>query len=175
MKKTFVILAFAFIAVIATKAESVSQEQALIQTTQFLNKRITTGQHARRSPGSATPQLTLAKKVNGLYVFNVDNHDGFVVVSDDDQTEAVLGYSDSGSFDPDNIPENMRAWLQGYADEIAWLNEHPRPTALKAPRRSGYSSAKIPIAPLVQTNWDQETPYNNLCPYYAISSGRYVF
>lgn len=33
MKKTFVILAFAFIAVIATKAESVSQEQALIQAT----------------------------------------------------------------------------------------------------------------------------------------------
>ena len=164
--KRLLICIYALLAVTIVMADNVTPEEALQQATQFVKERIATGQHARRSPGSATPQLTLAKKVSGLYVFNVDNSCGFVIVSNDDRTEAVLGYSDKGSFDPNNIPDNMRAWLQGYADEIAWLNEHPRPAAIKAPRRTSDATIKTPIAPLVQTTWDQGEPYNNLCPYY---------
>ena len=164
--KRLLICIYALLAVTIVMADNVTPEEALQQATQFVKERIATGQHARRSPGSATPQLTLAKKVSGLYVFNVDNSCGFVVVSNDDRTEAVLGYSDKGSFDPNNIPDNMRAWLQGYADEIAWLNEHPDAAIIKAPRRTSDATIKTPIAPLVQTTWDQDEPYNNLCPYY---------
>lgn len=67
--------------------------------------------------------LTLAERVSGLYVINVANDGGFVIVSNDDRTFPILGFGESGNIDPDNMPANMRAWLQGYADEIAWLQK----------------------------------------------------
>ena len=42
-------------------------------------------------------------------MFNSDGDNGYVIVSNDDRTAAVLGYSDSGQLDLDNMPENMRA------------------------------------------------------------------
>lgn len=155
----------AIMTVVIAMAEDVTPAEALKQATQFVQNRIASGQHSRRAVGTQA-QLTQTGKVSGLYVFNVDNNGGFVVVSNDDRTEPVLGYSDSGSFDPDNMPENMRAWLQGYADEIAWLKEHPD-AAVSTSRRSGDASIKTPIEPLVKTKWDQGEPYNNQCPEYA--------
>ena len=101
-------------------AEDVTTEQALEEALNFLASKKTSSSSPRHAQG-ATPQLTLAGKVSGLYVFNVEGDDGFVVVSNEDRTRPILGFGESGSFDPDNMPDNMRAWLQGYADEIAWL------------------------------------------------------
>jgi hypothetical protein len=42
------------------------------------------------------------------YVFNVDDNGGYVIVSGDDRTEPILGYVEQGTFDPDNMPENMQ-------------------------------------------------------------------
>lgn len=154
----------AIMTVVIAMAEDVTPAEALKQATQFVQKRIASGQHSRRAVGTQA-QLTQTGKVSGLYVFNVDNNGGFVIVSNDDRTEPVLGYSDSGSFDPANMPENMRAWLQGYADEIAWLKEHPD-AAVSTSRRTGESNIKTPILPLVKTTWNQGEPYNDQCPYY---------
>lgn len=154
----------AIMTVVIAMAEDVTPAEALKQATQFVQNRIASGQHSRRAAGTQA-QLTQTGKVSGLYVFNVDNNGGFVIVSNDDRTEPILGYSDSGTFDPNNMPENMRAWLQGYADEIAWAKEH-NIQPLKVARRTGDANVKTPIAPLVKTTWNQGTPYNNLCPYY---------
>lgn len=155
----------AIMTVVIAMAEDVTPAEALKQATQFVQNRIASGQHSRRAAGTPA-QLTQTAKVSGLYVFNVDNSGGFVVVSNDDRTEPVLGYSDSGTFDPNNIPDNMRAWLQGYADEIAWLNEHPD-AAVSTSRRTGESNIKTPILPLLETKWNQGEPYNDQCPEYA--------
>lgn len=155
----------AIMTVVIAMAEDVTPAEALKQATQFVQNRIASGQHSRRAAGTPA-QLTQTAKVSGLYVFNVDNSGGFVIVSNDDRTEPVLGYSDSGSFDPDNMPENMRAWLQGYADEIAWLKEHPD-AAVSTSRRTGESNIKTPILPLLETKWNQGEPYNDQCPEYA--------
>lgn len=135
----------AMMTVVIALAEDVTPAEALKQATQFVQNRIASGQHSRRAVGTQA-QLTQTGKVSGLYVFNVDNNGGFVIVSNDDRTEPVLGYSDSGSFDPANMPENMRAWLQGYADEIAWLKEHPD-AAVSTSRRTGDASIKTPHCP----------------------------
>lgn len=116
-------------------AGNVTPEEALQQATQFLNGRVNTGN--RRAPVT-TQQLTMSKQVAGLYVFNVTNDNGFVIVSNDDCAESILGYADEGSFDPDNIPENMKAWLQGYADEIAWAKQHPIQKSTQAANRRAW-------------------------------------
>ncbi len=159
MRKTLLLMLAICWSVLLT-AGNVTPEEALQQATQFLNGRVNTGN--RRAPVT-TQQLTMAKQVAGLYVFNVTNDNGFVIVSNDDCAESILGYADEGSFDPDNIPENMKAWLQGYADEIAWAKQHPiQKSTQAANRRAG--GAKAPIAPLMNTAWDQTFPYNAYCP-----------
>ncbi len=171
MKRTLLLLLTVILSTVAM-AENVTSEQALEQARNFIQKREADGSRPRRG-ASAAQQLSPAKQVSGLYVFNVANNGGFVIVSNDDVAIPILGYSDSGSIDPDNMPENMKAWLQGYADEIAWAKEHnvtkivyDSPYAkTNATRRSG-TAVKNPIAPLVQTIWDQGDPYNNLCPEY---------
>lgn len=58
----------------------------------------------------------------GVYVFNCSGDNGYAVISADDVAEALLGYADEGRFDPDNIPANMKAWLETYTAEIAWAS-----------------------------------------------------
>jgi hypothetical protein len=139
-------------------AEELSKEQA-----QLLAEQFAAAHQNRKSP----PDVTAAGQVNGLYVFNIANDGGFVIVSNDDATTPILGYGDHGNIDTDNLPDNMRAWLKGYADEIAWLKANGTPGAggTKAPRRVG-SHKTDDIAPLITTTWNQGTPYNNLCPEY---------
>lgn len=96
-----------------------------------------------------------------LYVYNVGMAEGFVVVSGDDRTAEILGYADSGTFDETLLPDNARAWLQGYSDEIRLLEGQQ--TSLPSPSASvpGFRS---PIRPLLPTLWAQKEPYNELCP-----------
>lgn len=158
-------------------AAPVTAEKARQQAKAFLTSRIASGSGPRHAPG-VTPQLMQEKQVSGLYVFNVSNDGGFVIVSNDDIAEPILGYSDSGTIDPENMPSNMRAWLQGYADEIAWAKEHGITNArpAKAPRHHTEASVKTPIEPLVKTKWNQDAPYNMYTPYYGVdSNGYYVY
>ena len=97
-----------------------------------------------------------------LYAVQPDNQRGFVIVSGDDRFRDVLGYSESGTFDNANMPDNMRAWLQGYVEEMKHLKAIGyQPSASAAHRTSGVKKA---ISPLIQTHWDQDDPYNQKCP-----------
>ena len=123
--------------------------------------------HFKKKKGDSKPKWL--GQISGLHVFNMSEKGGFVIVSNDSRTTPILGYSDSGTFDPDNMPDNMRAWLQGYADEIAWLQnqkENNTVTVTKARTREG-THATTSIGPLLSTTWNQDTPYNNLCPEYS--------
>lgn len=113
-------------------------------------------------------EFKLQGQVNGLYVFSMSEAGGFIIVSNDERTIHILAFSENGKLDLDNMPDEKRAWLQGYADEIAWLQQHSianRPDTLVNTRAGLHE--KETIAPLVTTAWAQRTPYNDLCPEYA--------
>ena len=92
----------------------------------------------------------------GYYLFNLGETDGFVIVSGDDRTTAILGYADSGSIHEDDMPDGLRYLLQGYEEQMANI-----PDEVEAPL---HTSSRAPIGPLIKTNWNQGNPYNNLCP-----------
>lgn len=98
----------------------------------------------------------------GVYVFNTSGDNGYAVISADDVAEALLGYADEGRFDPENIPANMKAWLETYTAEIVWASTQSLSEGI-----STYTSTRperSPIPPLCKTKWDQSAPYNNECP-----------
>lgn len=102
------------------------------------------------------------------YVFNVGDGQGFVIVSGDDRTATILGYCDHGQFDPQNIPDNMKGWLQGCSDaigQIAAQNVSLAPVQPKASSRA-LRVARMPISPLLTSQWGQNGPYNFQTPVY---------
>ena len=156
MKRTLLCI-LSLLMTIIIKAGDVTPEVAMKQAADFVKQRVANG--SRRAPSAS--QLTMAKKVSGLYVINIGKSEGFVIVSPDDRTDAILGYADSGNLNPDNMPENMKAWLQGYADEIAWAKRN-NITASATTAQRAHRAVKTAIAPLVTAQWNQDDPYNKL-------------
>ncbi len=94
------------------------------------------------------------------YAFNIGEKGGFVVVSSDDRTPAILGYTEEGEFNAETIPSNMKAWLEGYNEQLAYLKQHPDAIT----NRVSFLDEHESIRPLLSSNWNQDAPYNNLCP-----------
>ncbi len=110
------------------------------------------------------------------YIFNAENNKGFVIVSGNDLTAEILGYSDSGNIDEDNLPECVKSWFDYYADEIKWVEEHAEEIAAinsaKEQQVNTLSSRTYhAIAPLLTSLWNQRDPYNMYCPIYYESDG----
>lgn len=121
---------------------------------------------AAKAPAAAYSLVAtrFADKVPAVYVFSTDGR--FVVTSADDRVRACLGYG-NGAIDPENLPCNVEAWLQGYADEIAaYLSTAPETPAFEATvdRPQTLTTQRAAIAPLCSARWDQEAPFNNMCP-----------
>lgn len=101
--------------------------------------------------------LKLVLTAPGCYVYNQPG--GFMVLAADDAGAPLLGYSDSGEFDPDNIPPQLQYWLDAYAEQMAAAT-----MPYQAPVWPDWAS----IEPLCKTRWDQNAPYNDLCPTVSV-------
>jgi hypothetical protein len=119
-----------------------------------------------------SPKMLEAVKVEAerIYAFNVDGG-GYVIASGDSRALPVLGYSDSGSIDWADMPENMRAWLKGYDEAIATLNsssDFADGNLLTADGKQPSSThfARTAIEPMVTAQWNQKAPYWNKIPLY---------
>lgn len=119
-------------------------------------------------PVSTSRTFTLSQgDINTVYIVCTGGQ-GYLVLSADDVAPAVLGYSDNGGFDPQNIPANMQEWLNGYSDVIALAAERGG-RVLQAPANPALKD----IAPMVKTRWNQGEPYNILCPMQTINGQVY--
>ena len=125
MRKTYLLFITLFVSMVAM-AGPITPDEA--------RQRITTQMNPRRA-GAAVQDLRLVATryyqeredvmAPSLYVFNVGEGQGYVIAGADDRIPAVLGYSDQGALDPDDMPVNMQAWLEGYNDQMEYLNRHP--------------------------------------------------
>ncbi|MBQ3698785.1 MAG: C10 family peptidase [Prevotella sp.] len=101
-----------------------------------------------------------------LYVFNMKGG-GYVIASGDERALPVLGYSATGSFDWDRVPENMRAWLHDYGQAIEALGD------MQLTNTTTRRAAHTKINPLVKTQWSQNPVYNAQCPTYNGQVAKY--
>lgn len=88
----------------------------------------------------------------------------------DDHFPALLGYGDNGTFDIERISPAFKSFLEDYAREMEYAVKYAN---LSSQSTTDVSPSWEPIAPLLKTKWDQDVPYNNLCPIMEIidSSG----
>ena len=116
-------------------------------------------------------QLDYSKQAlyNNFYIFK--NDEGFVIVSADDRTIPILAYSTEGTFESESIPENLSYWLSGYEQAIqAIIDEQAEPSEEIVRQWQETLEGNLPqhkdvvIPELLSTKWDQDEPYNNLCP-----------
>ena len=94
------------------------------------------------------------------YIFSRGENQGFVIVSGDDALPEVLGYTEYGDFDEANMPPFLRWYLDYYGSMI----EDAQETQLSRRAPEVTAAARVDIAPLIATHWDQGWPYSNLCP-----------
>ncbi|MBR5640083.1 MAG: C10 family peptidase [Muribaculaceae bacterium] len=141
------------------RAEQVGEAQARSIAARFMAQK-NLGTVAAAAPKKLRGKVT---ELPALYVFNAEKDRGFVIVSGDDRTEQILGYCDKGRFDPDNVPENMQAWLDQYVEEIAMLDAGIIKLDEVA-TTDGVPKASSVIAPLMKSQWDQTAPFNFQCP-----------
>jgi len=173
--KGYLILLSLFAASVIAQAAPVLRSDARRTAQDFLANRGIQMQDREPFHAPRKGQAVASKDNAYYYVFNVGNHEGFVIVSGDDRTEQILGYCDHGDFDADSIPEHMRSWLQTYADDIQWLEDHQVEQtqedvqARHARRRSRKVYHSIPA--LLKTRWNQSWPYNKNCPHYVNEDG----
>ena len=157
----------------AVSAAPITREQARLRAVEFLKAVPGSRQLApvkdqqKLSPRRKAARTTGTQSEELYYVFNRGENGGYVIVSGDDQTLPVLGYTEEGEFDYNNLPDNMRAWLQDYEEELLFLSGTP---ALSKP---AYAPVHDKIEPMVTTKWNQGSPYNDECPLY-FNQGRSV-
>lgn len=149
MKKLYLLLLTLSIVHLSVLAGNVSEAEALQKAQQFLKGKSFQQKRLNRAPSTNQEQ--------SFYVFNAEEQNGFVIVSADDRTLPILGYSDKGSFDLSKLPLNAQHWLEGYAEQIRALGDAP--VEYVSRRALG-----APIEPLLTSHWDQRSPYNNRCP-----------
>lgn len=115
-----------------------------------------------------------------FYTFTFNGGRGFVLVSADDNTDPILGYSLNNPFDPAALPDHVRAWLHGYELEIQHNRNHAKSCTEAQRQWKRLLSGEVPpavkatVGPFLTTTWNQSPYYNALCPYDSANHGRAV-
>ena len=162
-KKLFTALLACLLIPLLAAADPVTRQQALQRAQQFMPGKTFATATVEKRPDAAAARgrdhkTTAEKATEAFYVLNAQEG-GYVVVSGDDRTAPVLGYSTTGHLDMDRLPTHIQAWFDGYDEQLEWMKAHH----YNAPVRKTVNGTAI--SPLLgQTEWGQNTPYNDLCP-----------
>ena len=95
---------------------------------------------------------------NAFYVFNIKGG-GWIIIAGDDRAKQVLAYGDQGNISMNDLPGNMKGYLNMLKGQIETAQAYTGKTVpVKAAKRSAT------IGPLLKTNWGQGEPMNRQCP-----------
>lgn len=105
------------------------------------------------------------------YIFNVGNT-GFVIMAADDHYRPIIGYSEEGVFDIDNMAPALVDYLETVRQSVMEAAQAPsaepsvaadwamlEKTGRMVSRHGGREDEY-----LVETKWNQDSPYNYFCP-----------
>jgi parallel beta-helix repeat protein len=155
---SLLLLAITFQAMSQT-TEKISQERAFQTAQAFANAKL-----------NAKGETITLVKADNIYVYNIGDH-GFVMVSGSTVLPPILGYSTTETMPSlEDAPENVRSWFDHYGEMIDFAEQNgiqPEAKVLQqwsnAQRGLFLAKNTRTVAPLIETEWNQNYPYN----YYA--------
>lgn len=133
------------------QAKRITQWQAQQQAYSFWGKQMP--QKAKAKSRTATT----ASPSDAYYVFNNDAG-GFVIIAGDDAVTPVLGYTSTGAFDAENLPDGLKDLLKSYERQIAALGDSYQ--ANQTATRAAFTGEKL----LNTAKWNQMAPFNKYTP-----------
>ena len=133
------------------QAKRITQWQAQQQAYSFWGKQMP--QKAKAKSRTATT----ASPSDAYYGFNNDAG-GFVIIAGDDAVTPVLGYTSTGSFDAENLPDGLKDLLKSYERQIAALGDSYQ--ANQTATRAAFTGEKL----LNTAKWNQMAPFNKYTP-----------
>ena len=163
MKRFYISLLTIIFAAIQLIAAPVDPEKALEIANDFwaknvsLKKNIQSRLVAAEGALKASSRTASSKEQASYYVFTGTDNNGFVIVSGDDRLNPIVGYSTSAV--SGEMPPALTAWLGEYSE---YVNDVRAGKVVTLQRNARQASAVI--EPMLVTAWDQDKPYNNMCP-----------
>ena len=142
------------------QAKRISQWQAQQQAYSFWGKQMPQKAKAKSKAVSTASLSTQGN--NSYYVFNNDAG-GFVIIAGDDAVAPVLGYTSTGAFDANNLPEGLKDLLKSYEQQIAALGKNYKANATST--RAKFTGEKL----LNTAKWNQGAPFNKYTPYNYVT------
>lgn len=133
------------------QAKRITQWQAQQQAYSFWGK-----QMPQKAKAKSRAAITTSRS-DAYYVFNNDAG-GFVIIAGDDAVTPVLGYTSTGSFDAENLPDGLKDLLKSYERQIAALGDNY--AANQTATRAGFTGEKL----LNTAKWNQGNPFNKYTP-----------
>lgn len=108
MDKKFYAIAVSAICAMNVYAGPVDVNKAQTMARKFIGNPVSVGPSVVKSRGPRTSEPS-------LHLFNNQDGEGFVIVAGDDRVGGVLGYSDRGRLDAENMSAPMKQLLERYA------------------------------------------------------------
>lgn len=107
------------------------------------------------------------------YIISRGTDCGYVIVAGDDCLPEVLGYTDSGNFDANDLPpalqDMLEAWQMAVENAQADGSNITEARVRKARRKA---NNRVNILPFVTSHWHQSSPYNDNCPTITSNGNR---
>ena len=162
-------------------AADITPEEALDIANSFVQHDQTAQKAIRKAPKGTKIAPSIAHRMpsrvatnkDNVYIVNLGNDQGFVVVSGEDGAVSdILGYCDHGSFSYEDAPVQFLDLLNEYSAGIDSLRKDPS-LANPRPRRIGVTDdwgslpsflGDVVVAPLITAKWNQIAPYNMFTP-----------
>lgn len=148
------------------QAQAIAERQAALQGIIMDQQQVSKARKQYLLNGSSSSETATS-----YYVFDNGADKGFTIVSGDDELPEIVGYSAHGNSEHLMKTEGCAAFLKAYQKFVAAFTQGDAKArkilaeqrALKADGR--YQQPKIdPL--LGDIAWNQETPYNKMCPEY---------
>ena len=159
MKQLLILLIISLFTLSAKAAPTISQQQAMEKGKAFLEQRQSHGAKTRSS--QAFNLVAVETGMAHIYAFNASD-DGFVIVSGNDAMP-ILGYSDTGRIDGDNMPPALKRLLESYDMQMVVAGTRAD---------NVISGIKTDIQPMLKAKWGQDNPYNNYTPPFTDDEGK---
>ncbi|MBR4758482.1 MAG: C10 family peptidase, partial [Bacteroidaceae bacterium] len=168
-KKIFSSLVILFAFVLNAVAEPVTLKQAKDIAANYMKEGSAPKMAKRKTQVAEDEEST-----QPLYIFSRGENQGFVIVSGDDAMPPIIGYTEVGDFDEDDMPPALRDMLNYYTGWAQQLQADEEASARLKKSVIRKATGTKNIGPLMTSSHHQTWPYNNRCPYITDTTNRAV-